>query len=103
MRCTSLLAMMLAAVSSMSALTPSPASADGDAPYFSNNQAFDNNYQLYKRDRGYSTNFATELLPVRPFGDDGRLKFESRDVSRPGASATRFDDSNTGLQLDFNF
>lgn len=103
MRCTSLLAMMLASVSSVAVLFLSPARAEGDAPYLSNNQTFDNNYQLYKRDRGYSTNFATELLPVRPFGDDGRLKFESRDVTRPGASATRFDDSKTGLQLDFNF
>lgn len=103
MRCISILALTPASVWLMAGLALSPARAEGDAPYFSNNQAFDNNYQLYKRDRGYSTNFVDELLPVNPFGSDGRLRFESRDVTQPGASATRFDDSQTGVQLDFRF
>ena len=82
----------------------SPARAEGDWPYSgANNQDFDNKYRTYKRNDGVSTNFISELLPLNPFGGDGRLKFESRDVTQPGTGATRFDHSNTGLQIDFNF
>ncbi len=85
-------------------LPVSPSRAEGDWPYSgSSSQDFDNNYRTYKRDDGYQTNFVNELLPLSPFGDDGRLKFESRDVAQPGTSATRFDDSRTGVQLDFKF
>jgi hypothetical protein len=80
------------------------AHAEGDWPYSgSSSQDFDNDYRTYKRNDGYSTNFVNELVPLSTFGNDGRLKFESRDVEQRGSQATRFDNSNTGLQLDFNF
>ncbi len=85
-------------------LPSSPAHAEGDWPYGGNStQDFDNNYRTYKNDPGYSTNFVNDLLPLGNFGNDGRLKFESRDVQQRGSQATRQDHSNTGLQLDFKF
>lgn len=83
----------------------SPAAADGDAPFYSSydSQSFDNNYARYKNDQGTSTNFVNDLVPLSNFGDDGRLKFESRDVRTTGTSATQFEGAQTGLQLDFKF
>lgn len=88
----------------MAALPNSTTYAEGDWPYGENStQDFENNYRIYKNDPGYKTNFVNELLPLGNFGNDGRLKFESRDVQQRGSQATRLDHSNTGLQLDFKF
>ena len=82
-----------------------PASAEGDSPFYSSysSQSFDNNYARYKNTQGTSTNFVNDLIPLSTFGNDGRLKFESRDVSTTGTSATQFEGAQTGLQLDFKF
>ena len=86
------------------ALPSSGAFAEGDWPYGGNStQDFENDYRVYKNNPGYRTNFINELLPLGNFGNDGRLKFESRDVEQRGSQATRLDHSNTGLQLDFKF
>ena len=81
-----------------------PALAEGDAPFFSENrQDFDNNYARYKGNNGYSTNFTNELLPLSTFDNDGGIKFQVREVERPGKGANAFERGRTGIQLDFNF
>ena len=81
-----------------------PALAEGDAPFFSENrQDFDNHYARYKGNGGYTTNFTNELLPLGTFNDDGGIKFEGRDVRRPGKGANAFERGGTGFQIDFNF
>ena len=94
----------LALFGGMLSLPLAPAHAEGDWPYGgSTTQDFENDYRTYKNNDGYATNFVNELLPLGTFGNDGRLKFESRDVQQRGADSTRLDHSNTGLQLDFKF
>ena len=62
-----------------------PALAEGDAPFFSENrQDFDNNYAKYKSDQGFVTNFDKELFPINPFGNDGKLYFRRDRVPTTG-------------------
>ena len=86
-------------------LAPPKAQAEGDWPYEigSTSQLFDNNYSTYKTNQGVSTNVFSELLPINPFGNDGRVKLESRDVTHRGTGAARIDNARTGFQIDYNF
>jgi len=85
--------------------SPIAALADSDSPYAfgSTSQVFDNNYATYKTNQGVSTNVLSEILPINPFGNEGRLKLENRDVPTLGTGGARLEDARTGFQIDYNF